>query len=377
MTTEPRSTEPRSAGASPAEAARPAAAQPDSARLPVAVLGATGLVGRRLVARLARHPWFKPAALFASERSAGRAYGELVPDAANLPADTAALTVRACAWSGTDMAVHETLVFSALGADVARELEPALASAGALVVTNASAFRMDPRVPLVVPEVNPDHLALAASRPFGRGAILANPNCSTIGLVLALAPLHAAFGIRRVHVVTLQARSGAGLAGLQDETLTGDVVPFIAGEEEKLERETARILGLDLPISAACHRVDVTHGHTLAVSVELETEVETAALAQAFEAFVAPADVAALPSAPRRVIELVAEADGPRPVRDVDRGDGMAVSIGRLRPCPILGHRFVTLSHNAERGAAGGTLLLAELARARGLLGDLLERGDT
>jgi aspartate-semialdehyde dehydrogenase len=237
---------------------------------------------------------------------------------------------------------------------------------------------MDAGVPLVVPEVNPDHLALVDAQTW-EGGLVANPNCSTIGLVLTLAPLVAAFGLRRVHVVTLQALSGAGLDGPSALEMTDNLVPLIPGEEEKLERETGKILGrLDSSgngidphaavVSAQCTRVPVLEGHTECISVELEREVACAEVAAVLGAFRAEPQELGLPSAPEHPLELLTEEDRPQPRLDRGRGRGMTVSIGRLRPCPVLHHRFVALSHNTLRGAAGGSILLAELAVARGLV---------
>lgn len=360
---------------------------PRAPKIPVAVLGATGSVGQRFVSLLARHPWFELAALTGSERSAGRPYGEAVRwmQEEPLPAAAADLTVVA-----TEPGLPARLVFSALGGDIAGPRESELAAAGHLVVSNASSHRMDPDVPLVVPEVNPDHLGLVdhPGRQDGRGAILTNPNCSTIGLVMALKPLADAFGVERVSVVTLQAASGAGIPGVPSMALLDNVIPFIPGEEEKIEAETRKILGrlergdprriepAALTVSAQANRVPVLDGHTLCVSVgltrrpERSGELNVEAVADAFDRFTGEPQRRRLPSAPERPLCVTARREGPQPRLDRGRGRGMAVTVGRIRPCPLLDVRFVAMVHNTVRGAAGGALLLAELAADRGLLGD-------
>ena len=349
-------------------------------RTPVAILGATGMVGQVFVRLLADHPWFEPAELIASPELAGRPYGEAVswlgPDP--IPTELAARPL---------VAAPERLVspiaFSALGHEPASELEERYADAGTWVFSNASTHRMAPDVPLVVPEINAEHLAMAPEqdRP---GAIVTNPNCSTIGLTLALAPLRR-FGIARVSVVSLQARSGAGLRDGELLELEDDVVPFIGGEEDKLMIESRKVLGrlsstltideAPLTVSATCTRVPVTHGHSLCVSVELERPFGATELEAAWFDFRARPQELGLPTAPARPVLLVDEPDGPRPARELPRLEGgMAIAIGRVRPEPLFdterGHglRFVTLSHNLIRGAAGGSLLNAELCRATGIL---------
>lgn len=346
-------------------------------KIPVAVLGATGAVGQRFLTLLAGHPWFEVVRLTASDRSAGRPYNEAVTWVQTAPPPEAfagldVLPTEAAAVAGCP------LVFSALDARAAGPIEAELAAAGHLVVTNAGSHRMDPDVPLVVPEVNAEHLEIAAERiARGGGAILANPNCSTIGLVLALKPLADAFGLERVHAVTMQAVSGAGLPGVPGMQVIDNVIPWIAGEEEKVERETRKILGrleagrfADHPVivSAQCNRVPVVDGHTACVSVGLGRRATAAELRAAWEGFAGEPQRLALPSAPARPVHLLDAADAPQPRLHRDLDGGMAAAVGRLRPCPLLDFRFVTLSHNTVRGAAGGALLLAELAVARGLL---------
>jgi aspartate-semialdehyde dehydrogenase len=343
--------------------------------VPVAVLGATGTVGQRFVALLADHPSFELVRLCASERTAGKPYGEVVrwALAEPLPARAARLVVEA----PEPGSAPEPLVLSALDAAVAGPLETAFAEAGALVVTNASAHRMDPDVPLVVPEVNPEHLELVAERPAGRGAILANPNCSAIGLALALAPIERAYGLDRAHVATLQALSGAGLPGVPALAIADNVIPFIRGEEEKLEREPRKILGRlagerieehPLVVSAQCTRVGISDGHTALVSFATRRSATREGLHDALASFRGEPQERRLPSAPARPIVVHEAEDAPQPRLHRELERGMAVSVGRLRPCPLLGWKMVVLSHNTLRGAAGGALLVAELAHARGLV---------
>jgi aspartate-semialdehyde dehydrogenase len=346
-------------------------------RIPVSVLGATGVVGQRFVARLANHPWFELAGLAASERSAGKRYAD------------------ACAWrlagepyagvgdrvlSEADPAALATpLVFSALDTDVARELEPAFAARGALVFSNASAFRMERDVPLLVPEVNPDHLGLVAAQRHARGwqgAILCNPNCTATVLVMALAPLHRAFGVEAVLMASMQAASGAGWPGVPSLDLLGNVIPFVRTEEEKVEAETCKMLGelagaevrpAPCQVSALCNRVAVLDGHTEAVSVRLGGNPRPEDVREVLESWRPEPQQRGLPSAPARPLVLHSAPDRPQPRLDAEREGGMPVHIGRVRPCSVLGIKLTLLGNNTERGAAGGSVLNAELARARGL----------
>jgi aspartate-semialdehyde dehydrogenase len=353
-------------------------------KIPVAILGATGSVGQRFAALLADHPWFTVAFLAASERSAGRPYREVVRwvQPTPLPRQLGAMTLVPCR---PDAVGDCRLAFSALDSSVAEETEGAFAAAGCWVVSNTRSHRMHPLVPLVVPEVNPDHLDLAARQGFGPGRILTNPNCSTIGLTLALKPLVDAFGVEACHVVTMQALSGAGLTGVPGMQVPDNLIPYIGGEEEKFENEAAKILGrlgeagiepYRLPISAHCNRVPVSDGHTECVSLKLGSPATPEQVIEAWTSFVGEPQRLGLPSAPRPVIHYLAEPDAPQPRLHRDLGAGMAISIGRLRPCPLLDYRFVTLSHNTVRGAAGGSILLAELAIARGLLNGLSAAGE-
>jgi aspartate-semialdehyde dehydrogenase len=345
--------------------------------MPVVLLGATGSVGQRFVTLLAEHPWFEIASLTASDRSVGKTYGEAVRwvQAGPIPGALGAMKVQAT----NPSAVRDgALAFSALDAGVAGEAERAFADAGWLVVSNARNHRLEADVPLVVPEINPDHLDLIeVQREDGvsGGAIVTNPNCSTIGLALALKPLHDSFGVGTVNVVTMQAVSGAGLPGVASLEILDNLVPYIAGEEEKMEAETRKILGqlgthgieaCDLKISAQCNRIPVVDGHTLCVSVGLKRPAALSDVRRALESFSGEPQSLRLPSAPERPICYLDAPDAPQPRlhREIDRG--MAIAVGRLRPCPLSDFKFVVLSHNTLRGAAGGAILLAELAAARG-----------
>lgn len=342
-------------------------------RIRVGVLGATGSVGQRFVSLLAGHPWFEIGALTASERSAGKAYGDAVKwvQDAPLPDSLAGMTLLS-----SEPPLDCPLVFSAMDASVAGPIEEAFAREGHLVVSNTKSHRMDRDVPLVVPEVNPDHLELALRQSY-RGAIITNPNCSTIGLVMALKPLADAFGLERVHVVTLQAVSGAGLPGVSSYEIFDNVIPFISGEEEKMERESRKILGrlengavvdADLVVSAQCNRVGVVDGHTECVSVGLTRQPTEAEILDAWETFSSEPQRLRLPSAPARPIYYFSQPNAPQPRLHRNLERGMAAAIGRLRRCKLLDFKFVVLSHNTIRGAAGGALLAGELAVAKGLL---------
>jgi len=359
----------RRATGAPGPAGRIAA----DARIPVAVLGATGAVGQRFVSLLDRHPWFRVAALCASDRSAGRAYGDVVRWHLDLPmpAWAAGMVVAAC-----EPDVEARVAFSGLDAAVAGEIETRFAASGYAVVSNARNHRMDPDVPLLDPEVNHPHLALLAKqrRRFARGGLLVtNPNCSTVGLVMALAPIDAAFGVRRVVVATLQAVSGAGYPGVPSIDILGNVIPHIGGEEEKIEAESRRILGAPgrpagFKVSAHCHRVPVTDGHTIALSVATARRAAPADAVAALREWRSPLAGLGLPSLPERPLVVRDEPDRPQPRHDRMAGAGMSVTVGRVRPCPVLGLRMVALVHNTIRGAAGVALLNAELLKAKGYL---------
>ncbi|MBP7864788.1 MAG: aspartate-semialdehyde dehydrogenase [Acidobacteria bacterium] len=347
-------------------------------KLPVGILGATGMVGQRFVERLADHPWFEPAWLASSGRSAGRTYGEAcrwrLPSP--LPDRVRHLPLRA-AGEETDV----PLLFSALPGDVAGPLEERYARAGHAVCSNASAHRMDEDVPLVIPEVNADHTALVGEQRRVRGwggFLAAHANCVTAGLVLALKPLRDAFGLCRVNVVTFQAVSGAGYPGVASWDILGNVIPWIAGEEEKVEGEPLKLLGTleggrvrpsPAVVSAQCNRVPVRDGHCACVSVELGRRVSLPDVTAALEGFRPPEAVAALPGTPSRPVVVHRDEDRPQPVLDRDALDGMAVHVGRVRPCALLHWKFFLVSHNTQRGAAGGAVHLAELLSAQGWLG--------
>src|SRR5213080_772093 len=343
------------------------------AKIRVGILGATGAVGQRFLQLLERHSQFTVTALAASDRSQGRPYAEActwrLPG--DVPPTAAALVVQA-----PEPPLACDLVFSGLPADIAGSIETRFAQAGYPVISNSSSHRMDDGVPLLVPEVNPDHLALLTAR-SGRGFIVTNPNCSTVMIALALAPLAARFGIEAVVVTTLQALSGAGYPGISSLDITDNVVPFIAHEEEKIERETRKILGrlnggrvapAGFAVSAQCHRVNVVDGHLAAVRVKLGRAAEPADLREAFDSFTALPQELHLPSAPARPIVVRDEPDRPQPRLDRDAGGGMSISVGRIARDGVLGHRFVALSHNTIRGAAGAAILNAELLLAKGYL---------
>jgi len=346
-----------------------------SAKIPVAVLGATGTVGQKFISLLANHPWFEVAAIAASSTSAGRRYQEVVRwrEPAALPPRVGAMVVQPCA-----PPLPGAVVFSALDAEVAGPIEQEFARAGAYVVTNTRTHRMDPDVPLLIPEANADHLKLLDGQRTGRGwdgAILANPNCSTAALALALAPLHRAFGIEKLFVSTMQAVSGAGYPGVPSLDILGNVIPHIGNEEEKIERESRKILGqvnhgvvapANFSVSAHTNRVPVVDGHMLTVSVGFARRAGPDEALAALEGFRAPACVAQLPSSPAPPIEVDARADRPQPRLDLDRGRGMTVTVGRVRACPILDLRMVVLGHNTVRGAAGQAVQIAELLVAEG-----------
>jgi aspartate-semialdehyde dehydrogenase len=332
-----------------------------------------------LIQKLEGHPWFELVAVGASTRSEGKLYGEATSWklSGSVPVGACPLPVGPCTadtFRGCDV------VLSALDAEVAKKVEPQLRDLGIPVVSNSSAFRMDPRVPLVIPEVNADHLDLIPNGGGpGRAVIVTNPNCSTTGLALALAPLHRAFGVRRVFVATLQALSGAGAEGPRAIDMTDNVIPFIRGEEEKIEAELGKILAehrggaLEPPtiqVAAHCHRVPTLDGHLEAVSVELQREVGPEEAVEALSSFRGDVADLGLPSAPVVPIRVRVEPDRPQTRLDRDEGNGMTIVVGRVRACTLLTLRFVVLSHNTIRGAAGGTLLNAELLARRGMLGE-------
>lgn len=327
-------------------------------KIPVAVLGATGSVGQRFVECLSDHPWYELVAVAASERSVGRRYGEavrwLLPS--QIPVKAASMIVASCA---EDLPCK--VVFSALGSSVAGEVEEAFARKGYLVVSNAKNHRMRSDVPLIVPEVNPSHLKLLEKQPYETGRIITNPNCSTIGLALALKPLHEAFGLEAVHVVTMQAISGAGYPGVSGMDIMDNVIPYIEGEEHKVETELLKILGASFKVSAQCNRVAVSDGHTACVSVKLHSRPSAEDLLAAWREFQGLPQQFSLPTAPSKPVHYIEGEFNPQPKLHRTLDKGMAVSIGRLRQCPLFDYKFVLLSHNTIRGAAGGAVLCAEL----------------
>jgi aspartate-semialdehyde dehydrogenase len=341
--------------------------------LEVGILGATGVVGQQFVSRLARHPWFRPTWLAASERSEGKAYSAIAPWrlAAPVPESLAGVRVEACT-PGRGPRV----VFSALDASVAGDIEQAFAAAGHFVVSNARNYRMDPLVPLLIPEVNADHLRLVPEQQRAKqwkGAIVTNPNCSTVVLAMALAPLRR-FDLTAVLVSTMQAVSGAGYPGVPSLDILGNVVPFIGGEEEKIESETLKILGTDCGrsphraiISAHTNRVAVLDGHIMTISAALGSSPSQDDVIAALSGFRGRPQELDLPSAPNPPIAVALEGNRPQPRLDADRGDGMTVTVGRVRPCKVTHTKFVALGHNTVRGAAGAAILNAELMAADGL----------
>lgn len=342
-------------------------------RIPVAILGATGAVGQRFVQLLDGHPWFRVSALAASDRSAGQRYSQAARWFLEQPIPEWArdMEVVPCR-PGLDARV----AFSGLDSTVAGPIEEEFARAGCAVVSNSRNHRMDPDVPLLIPEVNADHLELieAQKRKWrGGGFIVTNPNCSTVGLAMSAAPLHRAFGIKRLVVATLQAISGAGYPGVSSVDILDNVIPYIGDEEEKMESETQKILGTpraaaSFAVSAHCHRVQVSDGHTLAVSVETEQRTTPEEARRVLREFRSPLQSLDLPSLPEVPIVVRDEPDRPQPRFDRMTGRGMTVTVGRVRACPVFGLKYEGLVHNTIRGAAGVAILNAELLKAKGYL---------
>jgi len=346
-------------------------------KTPVGILGATGIVGQRFVQMLEHHPWFEATWLAASDRSEGRSYGEAArwKMKTPMPAHTAGMRVSPATPEGAPK-----IVFAALDASIAADLEPRFAAAGCAVVTNSSALRMQSDVPLVIPEVNPDHIKMVecqAWRKKSGGFVVTNPNCSAIGLVMALKPLQELFGIETVMAVTMQAVSGAGYPGVASLDILGNVIPYIPKEEEKMVEETRKLLGrLNGPevipapfaMSAQCNRVAVEDGHMESVSVKLKKKARPEEIIKAWNEFRSLPQELQLPSAPEQPVQYTAAADRPQPRFDVESGKGMTATVGRLQPCGVLDWKFMVLSHNTIRGAAGAALLNAELLKVRGYL---------
>jgi aspartate-semialdehyde dehydrogenase len=349
-----------------------------TAKIPVGILGATGIVGQRFIQLLERHPWFEVAWLGASDRSENRSYAEAARwrMKTSIPPRVAAMRVSTAKPEGAPK-----VIFAALDASIAAELEAQFAAAGCAVISNSSALRMQSDVPLVIPEVNASHIQLIdtqAWRHDSGGFVVTNPNCSAIGLVVALAPLQQRFGLETVMAVTMQAVSGAGYPGVASLDILGNVIPYIAKEEEKMEEETLKLLGTlkgsgiipaPFAMSASCNRVAVEDGHTEAIAVKLKQKASAEEVIDAWNGFRAEPQHLALPSAPAQPLRYMELPDRPQPRFDADCGGGMTVSVGRLRPCNVLDWKFVALSHNTIRGAAGAALLNAELLKVKGYLG--------
>jgi aspartate-semialdehyde dehydrogenase len=347
-------------------------------KIPVGILGATGVVGQRFIQMLENHPWFEVAWLAASDRSEGKIYSEAARWRlkTTLPACVAGMRVSPAVPEGAPK-----VIFAALDASIAAELEPRFAEAGCAVVSNSSALRMQKDVPLVIPEVNPDHIKLLETQSWRKksgGFVVTNPNCSAIGLVLALAPLDRAFGLETVMATTMQAISGAGYPGVASLDILGNVIPYIAKEEEKMEEETRKLLGHlngarivpgNFAMSAQCNRVAVEDGHTESVSIKLKNKAKAEEIIAAWVDFRSLPQEMKLPLAPDQPVVYVSAPDRPQPRLDIDLGRGMTTTVGRLRPCGVLDWKFTVLSHNTIRGAAGAALLNAELLKMQGFLG--------
>lgn len=340
------------------------------------------MVGQRFVSLLERHPWFELAWLAASDRSAGKTYAEACSWRLRAAMPTAArpMMVHECKPDGTRPGQIPLLLFSSLDSKVAGEVEQAFAQAGHVVVSNSSNYRMEPDVPLLIPEVNHEHLALVRvqrQRRGWKGMIVTNPNCTTIGLVMSLAPLERAFGLEKVLMTSMQAVSGAGYPGVPTLDILGNVIPYIKSEEEKVEQETQRLLGKlvdghvrpgDFAVSAHCNRVLVEDGHTESISVALKSKPKLEDLIEAWRSYRSLPQDRKLPSAPAHPIVVREEKDRPQPRFDVETEGGMATVVGRVRPCPVLQFKYTALSHNTIRGAAGAALLNAELMKSEGYL---------
>ena len=343
-------------------------------RQPIGILGATGMVGQRYIQLLENHPWFQVTWLAASDRSSGKTYGEAAKWRLDtpLPERIAKMTVSAAEPEGAPK-----IIFSSIDSPIARELEPRFAAAGCAVISNSSAFRMAPNVPLVLPEVNAEHLHLIEEQSWRKesgGYIVTNSNCTVMGPVLALKPIVDRFGIEQIFATSMQAVSGAGYPGVASMDILDNVVPYIANEEEKMEEELLKLLGkldghvvkpLVARMSASCNRVPVIDGHTVSVSIKLGKPATREEILAAWVEF-RPLAGQQLPTAPEQPVEWAPQPDRPQPRLDRNRGNGMAVTVGRLRPCGVLDWKFTVLSHNTIRGAAGATILNAELLASLG-----------
>jgi aspartate-semialdehyde dehydrogenase len=340
------------------------------------------MVGQRFIQLLERHPWFEVAWVAASERSFGKTYAEAAKWKMKtpIPKRVANMTLSAAEPGGTGKSSAPKVIFAALDSDIAREMEPAFAEAGCAVISNSSAFRMHPQVPLVIPEINADHIKLIEQQSWRRssgGFMVTNANCSVMGLAIALAPLQKAFGVEAVFAVTMQAVSGAGYPGVPSMDILGNVVPYIKNEEEKMQEEAGKLLGklkgreivpAAFTISAHCNRVAVEDGHTESISIKLKKRATPEKIIAAWREYRGQVADLKLPFAPAEPIFYDERPDRPQPRLDIERGHGMTVSCGRLRPCSLLDWKFTMLSHNTIRGAAGAALINAELLKARGYL---------
>lgn len=342
-------------------------------KIPVAILGATGVVGQKFIELLATHPWFEIVALCASKQSANKPLDQAcyLHNPFAIPEHLKKMNVQECLPN-----LPCKLVFSALDSSVAYGIEKSFQEAGYIVISNAKNHRMEPNVPLLIPEINPDHLQLMSNQ-VPSGKIITNPNCSTIGLAIALKPLHDLFEVKAVNVTTLQAISGAGYPGVASHDMIDNVIPFIKDEEEKIETEPLKIFGLysnkeiqpaQITISAQCNRVAVQDGHLACVSLKLGKKASLDEIKAAWSSFSGLPQKLKLPSAPLHPTFYLEEEKAPQPKFHRHLDKGMQVSIGRLRTCPIMDYRFVLLSHNTIRGAAGSTILIGELMKAQGLL---------
>ncbi|HSP86700.1 MAG TPA: aspartate-semialdehyde dehydrogenase [Ignavibacteriaceae bacterium] len=345
-----------------------------SEKIPVAILGATGSVGQRFIQLLETHPWFEVNEVAASEKSAGKTYAEAVNwvQATPIPKKISQLVVKNC-----EPNLTSKIIFSGLDSSIAGEVESTFASKGYKVISNSKNHRMDKDVPLLVPEINSEHLGLIKHQNYNDGCIVTNPNCSTIGLALALKPLVDSFGIEQINVVTMQGLSGAGYPGVSSLDIIDNIIPFIGGEEPKMETEPLKILGsmngkgikdIEFKISAQCNRVAVMDGHTECVQVKLKKKTTIEEIKEVWENFSAEPQKLNLPSAPEKPIHYFEEKNYPQPRihRNIDKG--MAVAIGRLREDNLFDYKFVIISHNTIRGAAGGAILCAELMKAKGII---------
>lgn len=346
----------------------------------VAVLGATGAVGQAFIRLLAEHPWFELTELAASERSAGKTYADATHwiGSGDMPRSVRDMIVQPC----DPARISADIVFSALDSTAAADAEPAFARAGKIVLTNAKNYRMEPDVPLVIAEVNPSHLNVLDAQRKNRGwsgGIVANGNCASIVAALPLAPIHERFGITKLITVTMQAVSGAGYPGVASLDILGNVIPLIRDEEPKIETEIQKFLGTHdnasitsaaFPVSAHANRVPVEHGHTVCMSMELATKADAKEVERAIADWRGASEARGLPTAPDRAVIVAGEPDQPQPRRQVDSGSGMSIIVGRVRPDPVFDVKLVAMGHNVVRGAAGASVLNAELMKRCGYLAE-------